>query len=79
MVEVVLAEVVFGQIGDVGRLDMRDVGRPENADIHLGRVSSGAGCLRGLYWVRTSLGGRGGVLLLEGRWFEEKRDVHTSP
>jgi hypothetical protein len=35
MVQVVLAEVVLGQIGNVGELNMRDVAWAEEADIHL--------------------------------------------
>lgn len=34
MVEVVFKEVVFGQVGDVGLLDVGDVGGVEDADVH---------------------------------------------
>lgn len=34
MVEVVFQEVVFGEIGDVGGLDVRDIGGKEDADVH---------------------------------------------
>ena len=36
MVEVVFQEVIFGEIGDVGGLDMRDIGGMEDADVHFG-------------------------------------------
>lgn len=53
MVEVVLAEVVLGEVGDVCSLHVRDVGGVEEPDIHrelrCGRLLSG-GC-----------GGAGGV------------------
>lgn len=39
MVQVVLAEVVFGQVGDVGELDVRDVRGAEEADVHLRSVT----------------------------------------
>lgn len=34
VVQVVFAEVVFGQVGDVGGLYVRDVGGVEEADVH---------------------------------------------
>lgn len=36
VVEVVFAEIVFGQVGYVGGLHMRDVGGVEDADVHCG-------------------------------------------
>ncbi len=36
MVEVVFAEIVFGEIGYVGGLDVGDVGGAEDADVHFG-------------------------------------------
>ena len=35
MVHVVFAKVVFGQVGDVGLLDMGNVARSQHADIHV--------------------------------------------
>lgn len=57
MVEVVFEKVVFGEIGDVGLLDVRDVGGAEEADIHGGRfvglvVVEGGGGMAGLTWGR---------------------------
>jgi hypothetical protein len=40
VVEVQLKEVVFGQVGDVGVLDLRDVRRPQEADVHGGGYGS---------------------------------------
>lgn len=37
VVEVVFAEVVLREVGDVGRLDVRNVGRPEHTNIHVDR------------------------------------------
>ena len=34
VVEVVFHKVVFGEVGDVGVLDVRDVGGVEEADVH---------------------------------------------
>lgn len=34
VVEVVFHEVVFGEVGDVGGLDVREVGGVEQADVH---------------------------------------------
>ena len=34
MVQIVLAEVVLGQVGDVGELHVRDILRAEETDIH---------------------------------------------
>lgn len=34
MVQVVLAKVVFGQIRDIGELHVRDIRRPEHANVH---------------------------------------------
>ena len=39
MVEVVFEEVVFGEVGDVGGLDVRDVGGSEHSDVHLVKCS----------------------------------------
>ena len=36
MVEVIFQEVIFGEIGDIGGLDMRDIGGMEDADVHDG-------------------------------------------
>lgn len=35
MVHVVFAKVVFGQVGDVGLLDMGNVARSQHADVHV--------------------------------------------
>lgn len=61
MVEVVFAEVVFGQVGDVGGLDVRDVGGAEEADVHCWR-GGGAG------WVEGVMVERGGLLLWGQLW-----------
>lgn len=37
MVEVVFEEVIFGEVGYVGGLDVGDVGRSEHSDVHLGK------------------------------------------
>lgn len=83
MVEVVLAKVVFGQIGDVGGLDMWDVGRLEYADIHLD-LSCAALFEHSSSWgselVKAARGEAGGGVFLGGReevWFGEKRDVRA--
>lgn len=34
MVEVIFQEVIFGQVGDICMLDMRNVRRVQEADIH---------------------------------------------
>lgn len=43
MIEVVFEEVVFGQVSDIGKLHVWDVGGLEDADIHLGY------CVCGVY------------------------------
>lgn len=83
MVEIVLAKVVFGEIGDVGGLDMWDVGRLKYADIHLD-LSCAALLEHSSPWgselVKVARGEAGGGVLLGGReevWFREKRDVRA--
>ena len=38
MVKVVLEEVILGKICDIRRLDMRDISRGENPDVHWRRL-----------------------------------------
>ena len=37
MVEIVFEEVVLGEVGYVGGLNMGDVGRSEHSDVHLAK------------------------------------------
>jgi hypothetical protein len=38
MVQIVLAEVILRQIGNIGKLDMRNIRRSEHADVHIRSV-----------------------------------------
>jgi len=48
MVEVVFAEVVFGEVRDVGLLDVRYVRGAEDSDIHVGVSQCLDGSLHGI-------------------------------
>ena len=43
MIEIVFEKVVFGEVGDVGGLDVGNIRRSEHADVHLAKGLAGEG------------------------------------